>query len=66
MSYYRRCFELRKKFPELIVGFDLVQEEDGFKTTLTLAETLVLKEKLEKEFDIEFPFYLHGGESADS
>ncbi len=27
-NYMRKAFEFKKKYPELIIGFDMVQEED--------------------------------------
>ncbi len=65
-KYMRTAFEFKKMFPTFVLGFDMVQEEDYFKTMLDMAPAFVKKDELEKEFGVELPYVFHGGESLFS
>lgn len=52
-----------KDYPDLIVGYDLVMEEDKYKQMIELVEVLLKKDKFEEEYKIKLPFVFHGGES---
>ncbi|UZR93632.1 hypothetical protein [Chondrinema litorale] len=58
-----KAYQLRKKYPELISGFDLVAEEDAGNTTLFFLNNWVQMEEMEKKYGIDLPLYLHDGES---
>lgn len=63
-----------KKFPHLIVGYDLVmvnnkkgviyenflKEEDKYKQMIEIAEVLLKKEQIEQEYGHKLPFVFHG------
>lgn len=57
------AFELKKKYPEMIVGFDLVAEEEGHYGLSYYQENWQLLDTLENRFDFEMPLVLHAGES---
>jgi len=56
-------FASRKKFPELLRGFDLVAEEDAGHSTLYHTEQFLKLDSLEAAHDVHLPLYLHDGES---
>lgn len=57
------AYQLRKKYPDLIKGFDLVANEDDGNTTLYFLENWEKMDSLEKVYGIDMPLYLHDGES---
>ncbi len=57
------AYKLRKKYPDLIKGFDLVANEDDGNTTLYFLENWEKMDSLEKVYGIDMPLYLHDGES---
>ena len=59
---------LRKKYPDMVMGYDLVGEEDAGHTTRFFSENWVSLKELTKKHQIDLPFYFHNGESnwADS
>ena len=59
-----QAFQLRKKYPDLIRGYDLVGQEDGGHTTRYFIEQWLKKDSLEQVFGIDMPLYLHDGEST--
>ncbi|MBX7045071.1 MAG: hypothetical protein K1X86_04460 [Ignavibacteria bacterium] len=64
MKYINNCFEIKKLYPNLLVGFDLVGEEDaGHRTDFFLNE-FFKKDSLEKVYNLELPYYFHDGEST--
>lgn len=57
--------ELRKEFPDFVVGFDSVSEEDPNHRTLDYVEAFLnANEELSKS-GLTLPLYLHDGESQD-
>jgi len=59
----RTAFELKKKYPDLIVAMDLDGDEDKSPTFEKLASTMLKAEELKKEFQVDIPWILHCGES---
>ncbi|MDB2607157.1 adenosine kinase, partial [Zobellia sp.] len=57
------AFQLRKKYPEFIKGFDLVAEEDKGHTTQYFENSWKLMDSLKYVYGIDMPLYLHDGES---
>lgn len=58
-----RAFELRKKYPDMIKGFDLVAHEDAGNTTLYYLDTWLKADSLSKVYSVDMPLYFHDGES---
>lgn len=58
------AFKLRKKYPEFLIGFDLVGQEDRGHTTGYFLKQFLSKDSLEKVYGIDMPFYFHDGEST--
>lgn len=59
----QNTYQLRKKYPDLIKGYDLVAEEDAGHTTLYFLENWLRMDSLERVYGIDLPLYLHDGES---
>lgn len=57
------AYKLRKKYPDLIRGFDLVANEDDGKSTLHFLENWEKMDSLEQVYGVDMPLYLHDGES---
>ncbi len=57
------AFELRKRHPDLVVGFDLVAKEDDGHTTLFFLNNWLELDSLEQSYGIDLPLYLHDGET---
>ncbi|MCZ6693017.1 MAG: adenosine kinase, partial [Bacteroidetes bacterium] len=57
------AYHIRKKYPDLVVGFDLVANEDDGNTTLYFLENWLKMDSLNQAFGIDMPLYLHDGES---
>ena len=64
LNYMEETIKLRKKYSDLVIGFDLVGEEDAGNPTLYFIEEMLLKDSLEEVYDIDLPFYFHNGEST--
>jgi adenosine deaminase CECR1 len=60
-----KAYFLRSCYPDFIIGYDLVGEEDLGKSTLDSAKTFLQAGKLAKKYQIDLPYYLHDGESND-
>eukprot|EP01016_Furgasonia_blochmanni_P010861 TRINITY_DN14704_c0_g1_i1.p1 TRINITY_DN14704_c0_g1~~TRINITY_DN14704_c0_g1_i1.p1 ORF type:complete len:330 (-),score=64.78 TRINITY_DN14704_c0_g1_i1:130-1059(-) len=58
-----QAFELKKEFPQLIVGFDLVSCEDLYGRMEDLLHCFSDKEELEQKSGIKLDFCFHCGES---
>ncbi|KAK7033986.1 hypothetical protein VNI00_012415 [Paramarasmius palmivorus] len=61
--YLQDCIALKKEFPHLIAGFDLVGHEDVLKPLIYYAETLLRFKQMQKEAGVEIPFIFHAGET---
>ena len=57
------AFEMRRKYPDFVVGFDLVAREDDGHSTLYFLDQWLKLDSLEKAYQIDMPLYLHDGES---
>ena len=59
----REAIEMKKEYPNWIVGYDLVAEEDaGYPTSYHVDQFLEL-DQLEIEHQVQLPLFLHDGES---
>lgn len=66
LSDLETTFRLKSAFPDFILGFDLVGQEDtpaGFSTIHYLEILLVELKRLEGDYNIKMPLFLHDGES---
>jgi len=57
------AFRLKKEYPDLITGFDLVSEEDRGNTINYYEESWGKLDSLENEYGFDLPLFLHAGES---
>ncbi|KAF2721932.1 Metallo-dependent hydrolase [Polychaeton citri CBS 116435] len=57
------CIQLKREFPNLICGFDLVGAEDRPNCISYYADLLVSFTKTCEKLDIEIPFMFHAGET---
>jgi len=57
------AYQLRKKYPEFIKGFDLVAEEDKGNSTRYFKNSWDTRDSLQKVYGVDMPLYLHDGES---
>jgi len=57
------CISLKKEFPNLIAGFDLVGAEDKLKPLKYYIERLLRFRERQKEEGVDIPFILHAGET---
>ena len=64
MKYLNTAFAIKKKYPDLLAGFDLVGEEDAGHTTDFFLNEFLKKDSLEKVYNLSLPFYFHDGEST--
>lgn len=63
--YLEDCISLKKKFPEWVVGFDLVGHEDPLlPLKYYIPELLRFKQRCREE-GIEIPFVFHAGETLE-
>ena len=62
-SDMKAILDLRQSYPDLLVGYDLVAEEDAGHTTLYHLESFLALEKLNKKATYPLDLYLHDGES---
>ncbi|KAF2646190.1 Metallo-dependent hydrolase [Massarina eburnea CBS 473.64] len=62
-SEMKDCIRLKKKYPDLICGFDLVGAEDRKNHIGYYAEELVAFQKLCERELVEIPFIFHAGET---
>lgn len=63
--YLEDCLALKKKFPEWIVGFDLVGHEDPLlPLKVYIPELLRFKQRCAEE-GVEIPFVFHAGETLE-
>jgi len=64
-EYLTASFEMKKKFPELINGFDMVAEEDMRALSDMIPTFLEFKKLEHKDCCDNFSFLLHAGESLN-
>jgi adenosine deaminase CECR1 len=63
LEFLHQAFQLKKLHPDIVVGFDIVSEEDPNLTNLELKEVLDEIPQLEAQYGIEMSLLLHSGES---
>ncbi|KAF7421154.1 hypothetical protein PC9H_011674 [Pleurotus ostreatus] len=61
--YTEDCIALKKEFPHLIAGFDLVGNENELKPLIDYLEPLLQFRERQKEKGVETPFLFHAGET---
>ncbi|KAL4266131.1 metallo-dependent hydrolases superfamily protein [Pleurotus pulmonarius] len=61
--YTEDCIALKKEFPHLIAGFDLVGNENELKPLIDYLEPLLQFQERQKEEGVEIPFLFHAGET---
>ncbi|KAF9015519.1 hypothetical protein BDQ17DRAFT_1295372 [Cyathus striatus] len=61
--YTEDCITLKKEFPHLIAGFDLVGDENVLKPIIYYIEPLMRFRHRQKEEDVDIPFIFHAGET---
>ena len=59
-DYLRLSVQAAKLFPDLVKGFDMVMEEDKYKTMLEMSKVFLKKADYEKEFGVTLPYVFHG------
>ncbi|KAH7926643.1 Metallo-dependent hydrolase [Leucogyrophana mollusca] len=62
--YLEDCLALKKEFPHLIAGFDLVGDENILRPLIDYLEPLLAFQKRQKELGLNVPFIFHGGETC--
>ncbi|EIN07184.1 adenosine deaminase, partial [Punctularia strigosozonata HHB-11173 SS5] len=61
--YLEDCIQLKKEFPHLIAGFDLVGDENALKPLTDYLPQLLAFQERTKELGLDIPFILHAGET---
>jgi len=61
--YLEDCIALKKEFPHLIAGFDLVGHEDSLKPLIDYIVPLTKFQERQKEEGVDIPFIFHAGET---
>lgn len=61
--YTEDCLALKKEFPHLIAGFDLVGEEDALRPLIDYIKPLLRFQARQKELGLDIPFIFHAGET---
>lgn len=57
------CMDLKRKFPDTIVGFDIVGHEDPGKTLLFYIEEFLRFRNQCEQDKLDIPFFFHAGET---
>lgn len=58
------AFELKKEFPDVISGFDLVADEAAGNSVYSFREDWMKLNELSKKYGVNMPLFLHAGEST--
>lgn len=58
------AYELRKKYPEIVIGFDQVGEEDRWNKTSYYLDQFFTIDSISKKEGQSLPYYFHDGEST--
>lgn len=61
--YTEDCIALKKEFPHLIAGFDLVGDENELRPIIDYIEPLLRFRERQAEEGVDIPFILHAGET---
>lgn len=59
----KQCIEMKKEYPELIAGYDLVGQEDMGRSLQDLIPELFWFKKRCMEEGVDIPFFFHAGET---
>lgn len=59
-DYMQKAILAKSQYPDFYLGFDMVQEEDLYKSMEQLAEVFIKKNKLERKYGVHLPFVFHG------
>ena len=59
----KHVLQMRKKYPEIIAGFDIVAGEDSGHSTLYYIDELLNIKRLAAKENISFSYFLHNGET---
>ena len=59
-----KAYQLKKKFPNFITGFDLVADEASGHSVAYFNPLWKNMKNLEKKYGVKLPLYLHAGESC--
>ena len=57
------AFQLKKEFPDMISGFDLVADEAAGNSIYSFSESWMKLDGLSKKYGVNMPLFLHAGES---
>lgn len=57
------AFELKKEFPDMISGFDLVADEAAGNSIYSFQKDWMKLNELSKKYGVDMPLFLHAGES---
>lgn len=58
------AFQMRKRYPEVVKGYDLVAQEDEGHSTRFYRDAWLMRDSLSKAYNIDMPLCLHDGEST--
>ncbi|KAF5360409.1 hypothetical protein D9756_004937 [Leucocoprinus leucothites] len=61
--YVDDCIDLKKEFPHIIAGFDLVGNEDELRPLIDYVEPLLYFRERQLQEGVEIPFLFHAGET---
>ncbi|KAI0945708.1 hypothetical protein AcW1_001866 [Taiwanofungus camphoratus] len=61
--YLEDCLALKREFPHLVAGFDLVGHEDSLKPLIDYVAPLTKFMERQKELGLNIPFIFHAGET---
>ena len=62
IDHMKDCIEMKKRFPELICGYDLVGQEDAGRPLADMTPELFWFKKRCMENGVDIPFFFHAGE----
>jgi adenosine deaminase CECR1 len=57
------ALELRRKYPDFVVGFDIVNEEDRSHPLIDFLNSFLETMRAERASRVKLPYFLHAGES---
>ena len=61
--YLEDCLALKREFPHLVAGFDLVGHEDSLQPLIDYVGPFMRFKERQKELGVEIPFIFHAGET---
>lgn len=62
IEHMKECIEMKKKYPHIIAGYDLVGQEDSGRSLVDLTPELFWFKKRCVENGVDIPFFFHAGE----